>query len=111
MIATWQPKPEHQAFTGILNGGIIGTLLDCHCNIAAGWFYYGQQHQLDRPPITLTAEYSIQLLSPTDPNHLVALAANLVKIEGRKIWVCGQLSSKQTVTARCQGLFIARDEA
>ena len=26
------PSEEHQAFPGMVNGGIIGTLLDCHGN-------------------------------------------------------------------------------
>ena len=26
----FMPEPHHQAFPGMVNGGIIGTLLDCH---------------------------------------------------------------------------------
>ena len=29
VVATWTPEPQHQAFPGMLNGGIIGALLDC----------------------------------------------------------------------------------
>jgi acyl-coenzyme A thioesterase PaaI-like protein len=29
-VATFSPWPEHDNGTGFLNGGIIGTLLDCH---------------------------------------------------------------------------------
>jgi acyl-coenzyme A thioesterase PaaI-like protein len=32
VVADWQPRPEHAAFDGYVNGGIIGTLLDCHSN-------------------------------------------------------------------------------
>jgi len=32
VVAEWQPAKEHEAFEGMLNGGIIGTLLDCHLN-------------------------------------------------------------------------------
>ena len=35
VVAEWTPQPHHEAFTGALNGGIIGTLLDCHCNWTA----------------------------------------------------------------------------
>ena len=28
IVATWQPEKHHEAFPGILNGGIIGALLD-----------------------------------------------------------------------------------
>ena len=29
------PNEEHQAFPGMINGGIIGSLMDCHGNWAA----------------------------------------------------------------------------
>jgi hypothetical protein len=35
VVAEWKPEPRYEAFPGVLNGGIIGTLLDCHCNWAA----------------------------------------------------------------------------
>ena len=31
----YTPEQEHQAFPGMVNGGIIGTLLDCHGNWTA----------------------------------------------------------------------------
>src|SRR5204863_1255601 len=37
VVAEWKPEPRYEAFQGVLNGGIIGTLLDCHCNWAAAW--------------------------------------------------------------------------
>ena len=30
VVARFTPEPHHQAFPGVLNGGIIGALLDCH---------------------------------------------------------------------------------
>ena len=35
LIMEFDTLPEHQAFPGMVNGGIIGTLLDCHGNWAA----------------------------------------------------------------------------
>jgi hypothetical protein len=29
VVAEWRPEPHHEAFDGILNGG-IAALLDCH---------------------------------------------------------------------------------
>ena len=31
----FNPSAEHQAFPGMINGGIIGTLMDCHGNWTA----------------------------------------------------------------------------
>ena len=35
LVARWRPEEHHQAFPGVLNGGIVGALLDCHSNWAA----------------------------------------------------------------------------
>ncbi len=32
IISSWLPKQHHEAFPGVLNGGIIGSILDCHSN-------------------------------------------------------------------------------
>ena len=48
----------------MLNGGIIGTLLDCHCNWTAAWHLMNKAGE-DRPPCTVTADYAIKLLRPT----------------------------------------------
>src|SRR5205823_14203577 len=37
VVAEWKPEQKYEAFPGVLNGGIIGTLLDCHCNWAAAY--------------------------------------------------------------------------
>ncbi|HET9801329.1 MAG TPA: hypothetical protein VFP82_06545, partial [Chthoniobacterales bacterium] len=37
VVAEWQPQPKYEAFPGVLNGGIIGALLDCHCNWTAAY--------------------------------------------------------------------------
>ena len=44
------PSDEHQAFPGMVNGGIIGSLLDCHGNWAAA-IALMDQLGLDEPPV------------------------------------------------------------
>ena len=39
-----------------LSGGIVGTVLDCHCNWTAAW-HLMRKAGLDHPPCTVTAEY------------------------------------------------------
>ena len=51
---------NHQAFEGILNGGIIGTLLDCHSNWAATW-HLMRRDGLEKPPVTVTADFHVKL--------------------------------------------------
>ena len=44
----------------MINGGIIGSLLDCHGNWAAA-IALMDQAGLDEPPCTVTATYSVSL--------------------------------------------------
>src|SRR3954468_1446095 len=74
VVADWTPEPHHEAFPGVLNGGIIGALLDCHSNWTAAW-HLMKKSGADQPPCTVTADYAIKLLRPTPsqgPVHLTA---------------------------------------
>src|SRR3954453_12940457 len=64
VVAEWQPQPKYEAFPGVLNGGIIGALLDCHCNWTAA-YHLMKQANAQQVPCTVTAEYAIKLLRPT----------------------------------------------
>ena len=60
----FETKDEHQAFPGIINGGIISTLLDCHGNWAATMAL--MEHSKDEiPPCTVTSTFSLKLKRPT----------------------------------------------
>ena len=105
VVADWTPQEHHQAFPGVVNGGIIGSLLDCHCNWTAA-HHLMKARGLDTPPCTVTAEYTIQLRRPTPlgPLHLEAKA---VSTEGDKVVVEGTLTAGGKVCATCRGTFVA----
>ncbi len=109
VVATWTPGPNHQAFPGVLNGGIIGTLLDCHCNWAAVHAIM-QARGLDTPAVTVTANYSIRLRKPTPTDRAVHLVARATEIDGNRVTVEGELRSGEDVTATCTGLFVSVGE-
>ena len=105
-VARFQPAPHHQAFPGMLNGGIIGTLLDCHCNWTAA-HHLMQQLGVDRVPCTVTAEYAIKLRRPTPLDTRLTIRARVVESTGRRATVEGTLEAGGQVTATCRGLFVA----
>lgn len=114
IIAEWQPQKFHEAFPGMLNGGIIGSLLDCHCNWTAA-YSLKQQHNLAELPCTVTAEYSIKLLRPTPSSGPVKLKARVTEfVKEDRAWVEGELICKvgdvEKVCATCRGLFVAVKE-
>lgn len=106
LVAQWQPQPHHQAFEGALNGGVIGTLLDCHCNWTAAYHLMTTQG-LNHIPPTVTAEYTIRMLRPTPVDAPVQLRARPVERHGSKVVVEGELIAHGEVCATCRGVFVA----
>ena len=106
LIAEWHPQPHHAAFGTVLNGGVIGTLLDCHANWTAA-MHLMRERQLDRPPGCVTAEYCIRLHRPTPTDRPVNLRAWIVDAEGDRVTVDAELLSEGQVTATARGVFVA----
>jgi len=109
VVAEWTPSTEYEAFPGMLNGGIIGTLLDCHCNWAAAW-YLMNASGADKPPCTVTADYAIKLLRPTPTDGTIKLRARVVEAREDRAIVEGELLAHDRVCATCRGTFVAVKE-
>ena len=106
VVATWTPEPHHEAFPGVLNGGIIGSLLDCHCNWAAAMHLMKARGE-PTPPCTVTADYAIVLKRPCPTDGPVSLSARVVETSGDRCVVEGVLEAKGKVQATCRGTFVA----
>jgi acyl-coenzyme A thioesterase PaaI-like protein len=108
-VADWQPEPHHQAFEGMLNGGIIGALLDCHSNWTAAWTLMNARGS-ETPPCTVTAEFHVKLRAPTPMDRPLHLRARPVEVKGDRVTVEAELSASDQVTATCRGVFVAVKE-
>ena len=106
VVADWQPEAHHHAFLSMLNGGVIGTLLDCHCNWTAA-HHLMKRRGVDAPPTTVTAEYHVRLLKPTPTDRPVRLRAHVDDSTDDRVGVEGTLESDGVVTAVCRGTFVA----
>jgi len=106
VVAEWSAQPHHEAFPGVLNGGIIGTLLDCHSNWAAAW-HLMQSQKLDRPPCTVTAKYAIQLLRPTPTKEKLTLTAKVAESTEDRVTIEASLLAGGKICATCQGVFVS----
>ena len=109
LVAEWRPEDHHEAFPGMLNGGIIGALLDCHSNWMAAW-HLMQKAGAEKPPCTVTAEYRIVLRRPTPTDGPVQLRARITESEDDRAWVEATLEVGGTECATCRGLFVAVTE-
>lgn len=106
VVAEWHAQKHHEAFAGVLNGGIIGTLLDCHCNWTAAW-HLMQKTGAKSLPCTVTASYSITLKRPTPSEGPIELRAHVVSSSEDRAEVEGELIAGGKVCDTCRGTFVA----
>jgi acyl-coenzyme A thioesterase PaaI-like protein len=108
-VMEYTPADHHQAFPGVVNGGILGTLLDCHSNWCAatalmhkwGW---------SAPQCTVTADFHVRLRRPTPAGKPLRLEARVEAItEDRATIHCDVLCDGK-LTATCDGTFVAVKE-
>jgi acyl-coenzyme A thioesterase PaaI-like protein len=104
--AEWTPEPHHEAFDGMLNGGIIGALLDCHGNWAAAMHLMKKMGQ-ETPPCTVTSEFHVKLLRVTPSDGPVRLRARVVESSDDRATVDAELEAGGKTTATCRGVFVA----
>jgi acyl-coenzyme A thioesterase PaaI-like protein len=109
VVCEWRPEPHHEAFPGVLNGGICGALLDCHSNWTAA-LHLMKKHGQKTPPCTVTAEFDVKLKRPTPMDVPLQLRARVVASGDDRATVEATLSANGKVTATCRGEFIAVKE-
>jgi acyl-coenzyme A thioesterase PaaI-like protein len=106
VVTEWKPEPHHQAFEGALNGGVIGTLFDCHCNWTAA-YHLMRRSDLPAMPPTVTAEFAVRFQRPTPANAPVTLRAHVVSSTDDRATVEGILESGGVTCATCRATFVA----
>ena len=103
--AEWTPQKHHEAFEGMLNGGIIGALMDCHANWAAAWCLMNKK-SLTSPPCTVTAEFSVKLLRPTPSTAPLKLTAEVLEVSDTRVKVRATMISGGKTCATLDGTFV-----
>jgi len=106
VIADWTPAPEHEAFPGVLNGGIVSALLDCHANWTATW-HLMQKAGAPTPPCTVTADMHVVFQRPTPTDAPVHLSARVAESREDRATVEATLTARGKVTATLRGTFVA----
>ena len=108
-IKVHSTSDEHQAFPGMINGGIIGSLMDCHGNWAAA-IALMDALGLDEPPCTVTANYSISLRRPTPTDVELHIFAEVEELLDDRANIKMTLTADSKVCATGKGLFVAVKE-
>lgn len=106
VVAEWRAEPHHEAFPGVLNGGIVGALLDCHSNWTAA-HHLMRAVGADSVPSCVTAEYAVKMRKPTPSDRALRLEARIVESSADRAIVEASLSADGMTTATCVGTFVA----
>jgi acyl-coenzyme A thioesterase PaaI-like protein len=112
-VMTFEPVAAHQAFPGVINGGILGALLDCHSNWCAATSIMHAKNWA-APDCTVTADFHVKLRRPTPFPGTLTVTAKPVMLEDRtckvEAAVTAMIDGVKKVTATCTGTFVAVKE-
>lgn len=109
VVAEFTPEPHHIAFPGVVNGGIIGAVLDCHSNWTAA-YHLMTKHGQASPPCTVTADYTIKLKRPTPTGVPLKLRAKVTESSDDRAVIEATMEAEGKITATCRGTFVAVKE-
>jgi acyl-coenzyme A thioesterase PaaI-like protein len=105
VVCDWTPQPHHEAFENVVNGGILGAVLDCHMNWTTV-FHLMQQGKLDHAPCCVTSDFSVTLKRPT-PRVALRVEALIVSSTEDRATVEATVTAEGKITSRGRGTFVA----
>lgn len=106
LVARWRAAPSQEAFPGVLNGGIIGAILDCHANWTAAVALMDSAGA-ERIPATVTAGYEVRMLRPTPTAGELELRSRVLEQDARRARVAAEIVAGDRTTATFEGTFVA----
>jgi acyl-coenzyme A thioesterase PaaI-like protein len=102
-VCHFTPRPYHVAIPGYVYGGLIASLIDCHCTgTAAAASYRAEGREMDtEPPFRfVTGSLHVDYVRPTPLGAPLEIRARVKEIKGRKVVMTATLSAEGQVCAR-----------
>ena len=102
-ICRFTPQPHHAAYPGIVYGGIIAGVIDCHTvgtAVAAAYDSEGRPPGTEPPILFFTARLEVDFISPAALGDEMELRARVIELGERKAVVTCSVSSGGAERAR-----------
>ncbi len=102
-VCHFTPRPEHIAIPGYVYGGLIASLIDCHCTgTAAAASYRAAGRDMDTEPSFrfVTASLHVNYLRPTPLGVPLEIRARVTELKGRKVVMQATLSAAGQICAQ-----------
>ncbi|GAA4821328.1 PaaI family thioesterase [Algivirga pacifica] len=104
-ICIWESEKKYHGWANLMAGGIIATIIDCHCmGFAMADAYKREGRELDSLPAYryATGTMNIKYLLPTPNNQPVKLIAWVTEVKGRKTVIQCEVWSGENKTAEAE---------
>ncbi|MBW2217220.1 MAG: PaaI family thioesterase, partial [Deltaproteobacteria bacterium] len=101
-IAIFQPEPYHLAIPGSVYGGLIASLIDCHCTgTASAAAFRAEEREMDTDPHLrfVTASLHVDYLRPTPIGTALEIRGKVKEIKGRKVVVAATVMADGEICA------------
>ena len=102
-ISKHKPKENKTAINGIVYGGLLASLIDCHGTGSASAFYAkenGIELKKYNAPRFVTGNLNVSYLKPTPLDRELTLKGKLKEIKGRKVVVAIEVFSDGVMTVK-----------
>lgn len=102
-VATFLPSEHHMALPGFVYGGLIASLIDCHCTgTAAAASYRKEGRPMSSEPALrfVTASLKVDYLAPTPSGVTLEIRGTIVEVKGKKVVIDAQVLADSTVCAK-----------
>ena len=102
-VCRFLPRPYHVALPGYVYGGLIASLIDCHCTgTASAASYRAEGRAMDTEPALrfVTASLHVDYLRPTPMGVPLEVRASVKELKGRKVRMSATLWANGGVCAR-----------
>lgn len=108
-VCRWNSEEKYNGWKGLLNGGILATLIDCHCMCTAmAAVYKAENRGLASTPIYryATGTITVKYLKPTPNEGVIELRAKVLEIKGRKVTLECVTIYNEVITAKADVIAI-----
>jgi acyl-coenzyme A thioesterase PaaI-like protein len=112
-VCTYTPKSYYTAIPGIVYGGLIASLIDCHSTgTAAAAAYRADNREMGTVPRFryVTASLKVDYLRPAPIEGPLVIRARVKEIKGRKAIVHSDLHAGEELCARGEVIVVQMPE-
>lgn len=102
-VAVFTPQPYHIAIPGVVYGGLIASIIDCHSTgtaSAAAYQAEGREMGTEPPVRFVTASLHVEYVRPTPLGVPLEVRGKIKEVKGRKVVVSTTVSAAGEICAK-----------